>query len=94
MKNKILIMIAAIAVAGFAAVSLFLLFKSQNEIQSLTRQNNDMTVKLDELDVQIESMNATSRATNSAIKKYYLRRFEEIGNQVLDENMDYLLKDY
>ena len=69
MKQKHWIMLGCLAIAVLAALSLALSGSQQKQIQALSQAINDMTVKIDELDVQIESMTAASRVTNSAIKE-------------------------
>ncbi len=69
MNQRKWLIISCFVFIGLAALGLILSNRSENEIRSLSGQNTDIIVKLDELEVEIESMAASARATNSALKE-------------------------
>ncbi len=69
MKRKHWIMLAGLAFAALVALSLVLSSLHQEQIRSLSQTIAEMTVKLDEMDVQLESMISSSRITSSAVKE-------------------------
>ena len=69
MKQKHWAILACLAFAVLAALTLALSSRQQEQIRMLSQKITEMTVKLDEADVQLESMTSASRITNSAIKE-------------------------
>lgn len=69
MKQKHLIIFICLVFAVFAALSLVFSYIHMKEISSLSRQNEEMTVKLDEMDVRLQSITDTSRITNSTLRE-------------------------
>ena len=69
MKQKYWIIIAVLAFIGLASLSLVLSNRQQQELKTMSKDITDMTVKMDELELQIESMNAQSRLMSSAKKE-------------------------
>lgn len=69
MKQKHWVILACLAFAALITLSLVLSNRQESQIRALSQEISEMTVKMDEMDVQIERMTATSRITNSAIKE-------------------------
>ncbi len=69
MKQKLLIGLAVIAFLVLATFGVMKANEKQEQIESLSKMVTDMTVKMDELDLQIQSMTASSRLTNNTVKE-------------------------
>ncbi len=69
MKQKKWMIFVCLIFVALAVWGLMLLHGYQNEILALSKQNTEMTVLLDEMDVKLESLTESSRITGSAVKK-------------------------
>ncbi len=69
MKQKHWIIFISLAFIALFVTGIYISQMHMSEIRTLSKQNEDMTVKLDELDVKLESLTASSRITNSALKE-------------------------
>ncbi len=73
MKQKHLIVVAILLFMWFAALSIFLSNRHQSKLEDMSKDLNDMTVKMDELELQVESLNSQSRIMSSTIKEDELK---------------------
>ncbi len=68
-KHWTILILAFLALAVLITVNIVISNRQQDRIGMLSRQIDEMIVKMDELDLQIESITSTSRITNSLVKE-------------------------
>ncbi len=93
MKNKhwIILILAFLALAVLIAVNIVISNRQQDKVDMLSQQIEEMIVKMDELDLQIESITSTSRITNGMVKEIdgrvnQLENFHDTSKLELDED--------
>ena len=67
MRQKHWIILACLAIAALITLNLVLSNSHQNQLAALSQEIADMAVKMDEMDVQLESLTSSVRLTNSAV---------------------------
>ena len=67
MRQKHWIILACLAIAALIALNLVLSNSHQNQMAALSQEIAEMAVKMDEMDVQLESLTSSMRLTNSAV---------------------------
>ncbi len=80
MKQKHWIILALLAISVLIAISLVLSNSHQEQIAELSREMTNMSIKLDELDLRLESLTASSRITSSTFREIE-QRVKALENQ-------------